>query len=332
MDAKMNTNMNTGTGTGAGLSIKDAMSRCTYILCAIFVIGVFYALNPRFLSMYSVRNMVEEAAPLLLMAAGISYVLFTGCIDLSTGAIASCVCVLTGIYVADVGHAIIPLMIFLGAAAGFANGCIATRFHIPSFIVTLCAQSVWKCVALVQSGGGSKNIPMASRNLVLWASRPFLNFPVFCWIAFAVLLIFFFIQQKTVVGKNIFAVGANERAARMAGVDTAKAKIYAFVFSGLGSALAGIIYAYKLKSSVPNIGDSLNLMAISAVALGGTLMSGGKGSVLRTFVGVITVTALSSGMNMAGVDAFWKDIVYGVVLIAAIAINSEKGVRDLVVK
>jgi ribose/xylose/arabinose/galactoside ABC-type transport system permease subunit len=92
------------------------------------------------------------------------------------------------------------------------------------------------------------------------------------------------------------------------------------------------MYAYKLKSSVPNIGDPLNLMAISAVALGGTLMSGGKGSVLRTLVGVITVIAISSGMNMAGVDALWKDITYGVVLIVAIIINSEKGIRDLVVK
>jgi ribose/xylose/arabinose/galactoside ABC-type transport system permease subunit len=314
------------------LFIKDAVSRYTYILCAASVIGAFYALNPRFLSMYSVQNMLVEAAPLLLMAAGISFVLFTGCIDLSTGAVASCVCVLTGTYVASVGHAIIPLMILLGAAAGAANGYITTKFKVPSFIATLCAQSVWKCVALVQSGGGSKNIPLSSRNLVLWASKPFLNFPALCWIALAVLLIFFFIQQKSIVGKNIFAVGANERAARIAGIDTAKVKMYAFIYSGLGSALAGMLYAYKLKSSVPNIGDPLNLMAISAVALGGTLMSGGKGSVFRTLVGVLTVTAISSGMNMAGVDAFWKDIVYGVVLIGAIALNSEKGIRDLVVR
>ncbi|MDR1378991.1 MAG: ABC transporter permease [Synergistaceae bacterium] len=314
------------------LFVKDAVSRYTYILCAGSVIGAFYALNPRFLSMYSVQNMLVEAAPLLLMAVGISFVLFTGCIDLSTGAVASCVCVLTGTYVATVGHSIIPLMILLGGVAGAANGYITTKFKVPSFIATLCTQSVWKCVALVQSGGGSKNIPIPSRGLVLWASRPFLNFPMLCWIALVVLLLFFFIQQKSIVGKHIFAVGANERAARVAGIDTAKAKIYAFIYSGLGSALAGIMYAYKLKSSVPNIGDPLNLMAISAVALGGTLMSGGKGSVFRTLVGVLTVTAISSGMNMAGVDAFWKDIVYGVVLIGAIAINSEKGVRDLVVR
>ncbi|MDR2528904.1 MAG: ABC transporter permease [Synergistaceae bacterium] len=314
------------------MSVKDALWRHTYIICALSVIGVFYLINPRFLSLYSVQNMALEVAPLLLMAVGISFVLFTGCIDLSTGAVASCVCVLTGTYVADIGNAILPLMLFIGLFTGFVNGVIVTKLKIPSFIATLCAQSVWKCVALVQSGGGSKNIPIASRGVVLWASRQFLNLPLLCWISFAVMLVFFFVQQKTIVGKSIFAVGANEKAARMAGVDTAKAKIWAFVFSGLGSALSGMLYAYKLKSSVPNIGDPLNLMAISAVALGGALLSGGKGSVLRTFVGVITVIAISSGMNMAGVDAFWKNITYGIALILAIIVNSEKGTRDLIVK
>ncbi|MDR2523569.1 MAG: ABC transporter permease [Synergistaceae bacterium] len=313
-------------------SIKDTLSRHTYVICALLVIGVFYLINPRFLSLYSVQNMALEAAPLLLMATGISFVLFTGCIDLSTGAVASCVCVLTGTYVAGVGNGIIPLMLFIGLFAGFVNGIIVTKLKVPSFIVTLCAQSVWKCAALVQSGGGSKNIPAASRGVVLWASRQFLSLPVLCWVSFAVMLVFFFVQQKTTVGKSIFAAGANEKAARMAGVDTDGAKIWAFVFSGLGSALSGVLYAYKLKSSVPNIGDPLNLMAISAVALGGTLLSGGKGSVLRTLVGVITVIAISSGMNMAGVDAFWKNITYGVVLILAIIVNSEKGLRDLIVK
>jgi ribose/xylose/arabinose/galactoside ABC-type transport system permease subunit len=312
--------------------IKNVISRYTYVICAIVVIFTFYCINPKFLSLYSVQNMVSEIAPLLLMAIGISFVLFTGCIDLSTGAVASCVCVLTGTYVADMGNVIVVPMLGLGLAAGFVNGYLVEKLKIPSFIVTLCAQSVWKCVALVQSGGGSKNIPVASRGVVMWSARKFLNFPILCWISLVVLLIFFFVQQKTVIGKAIFATGANERAARISGVGTAEAKIWAFIFSGVGSALSGIMYAYKLRSSVPNIGDPLNLMAISAVALGGTLLSGGKGSVLRTLVGVITVIAISSGMNMAGVDAFWKDITYGVVLIAAIIVNSEKGVRDLIVK
>ena len=89
---------------------------------------------------------------------------------------------------------------------------------------------------------------------------------------------------------------------------------------------------HKLKSSVPTIGDNLYMMAISSVALGGTLFSGGKGSALRTLIGVLTVTAISSGMNMAGVNPLWKNVVYGCVLIAAVAINSEKGGRDLVIK
>ena len=109
-------------------------------------------------------------------------------------------------------------------------------------------------------------------------------------------------------------------------------KVCAFILCSVGAAIGGIMYTYKLKSSVPTIGDNLYMMAISSVALGGTLFSGGKGSALRTLVGVLTVTAISSGMNMAGVNPLWKNVVYGIVLIAAVAINSEKGGRDLIIK
>ena len=92
------------------------------------------------------------------------------------------------------------------------------------------------------------------------------------------------------------------------------------------------MYAYKLKGSVPTIGDNLYMMGISSVALGGTLFSGGRGSALRTLIGVVSVIAISSGMNMAGVDPLWKEVVFGLVLIFAVAINSDKGGRDLIIK
>lgn len=226
----------------------------------------------------------------------------------------------------------IVYMLALGAVAGLINGWLVTRVKLPSFIVTLCAQSVWRAVAIVLSGGGSSSIPLKEREVVNWASDKVLQFPVMFWIALVVVAICFFIERKTELGKSIFATGANEKAARLTGVNTVRVKTLAFVLCSVGAALGGVMYAYKLKGSVPTIGDNLYMMGISSVALGGTLFSGGRGSALRTLIGVVSVIAISSGMNMAGVDPLWKEVVFGLVLIFAVAINSDKGGRDLIIK
>lgn len=309
-------------------SLKDNL----YIISTIVVFLLFYILKPSFLSLYSIQNLASEVAPLLMMALGVAFVIYCGCIDLSTGAIASCTCVITGIYVEYFGNWILPLIFIAGVVIGLISGILVTWAKIPAFIVTLCAQSIWKCVALVVSNGGTQNLSRESRHIVAWVSNKVAYLPVIFWISIAALLLCVFIEKRTVIGKDIFSTGANSRAARIAGVNIRRAIISAYVFSGVGSAMSGAMYAYKLKSSVPNVGDNLNLMAIAAVALGGTMMSGGKGSAWRTFIGVCTVIAISSGMNMVGVEALWKDIVFGIIVIATIILNTEKDTRNLVVK
>ena len=217
----------------------------------------------------------------------------------------------------------IPLMLIFGAAVGLINGTLVSRMKIPSFIVTLCAQSVYRAMAIIISNGCSNTIPIKQRYIVNWATQKALGFPMILWISVALMIGCVIIERKTELGKSIFAIGANERAARLAGVNTARIKTLAFVLCSVGAAIGGVMYAYKLKSSVPTIGDNLYMMAISSVALGGTLFSGGRGSALRTLIGVVTVISISSGMNMAGVDPLWKEVVFGVVLIVAVAFNSE---------
>lgn len=313
-------------------AVKAFAVRYMFILSAVLVVLVFTAINPRILSLYSLQNITLEMAPLLVMALGIGFVLYTGCIDLSIGAIASATCVITGMYVGRVGNIMIPYMLALGAFAGLLNGVLIAKLKLPSFIVTLCTQSVWRAVAIVLSGGGSNTIPLKQRSVVNWATGNVLSFPLVFWISLIFLLIAVMVERKTELGKSMFAVGANEKAARLTGVNTDRIKVYTYMLCGICAALGGVMYAYKLKSSVPTIGDSLFMLAISSVALGGTLFSGGRGSALRTLIGVITVIFISSGMNMAKVDPMWKNVVFGIILIAAVAINSEKGVRDLIIK
>jgi ribose/xylose/arabinose/galactoside ABC-type transport system permease subunit len=135
------------------------------------------------------------------------------------------------------------------------------------------------------------------------------------------------------MGKGIYAFGANASAARMAGVQIEKAQITAFLMSGIGSALSGAFYALRLRSYSPNIGDSLNLFAIAAVVLGGTSLAGGKGTVAATLPSVITVIMLQSALKIVGLDAYWQNIVFGVVLIGAIYINADRsGSKDIIIK
>ena len=315
------------------LNLSDlSLSKYMYIVSIVLVFAIFTILSPQFVSLYSLQNLTLEVAPMLLMACGISFVIFTGGIDLGTGSVVSCTCVITGLYVSQLGNSIIVLMLFVGAVMGLINGMLVSKLKLPSFIVTLCTTNFWNCIALKLSPSGSQIIPLGKRSIVNWASNNILGFPTMFWISLGVTALLYVIQQYTVFGKTILAVGANTRATRMAGVDTDKAQIAAFVICDTCSALAGALYAYKLKSAVPTIGMDLNLLSIAAVALGGASMVGGRGSVLHTLVGVITITAVTSGLEIIGCNALWKDIIIGIILIFAVCLNSDSRGRDLIIK
>lgn len=310
----------------------ESISRYMYLISIVLVLVVFTMLVPSFLGAYSIQNMMSEAAPLLLMAGGLSFVIYTGGIDLGSGAMVSCTCVLTGLNVPRFGNAIILVMLLCGAVMGALNGVLTAKVKLPSFIVTLCTTNFWSYIALTLCPEGSVIIPMKMRSIVKWTTFKVAGIPLTFLIAVLGIVLLFIFQQYTFYGKSIFAVGANANATRMAGVDIQAAQISAFVVSGMCSALAGALYAYKLKSAVPTVGDSLTLTAIASIALGGTSMAGGRGSVLRTSIGVITITAVTSGLNMMGVDPLWKNIVIGVILIGAVCLNSDTKGRDLVIK
>lgn len=302
------------------------------VISVVLVFLVFTVLNPSFISAYSMQNLLVEISPLILLAGGLSFIIFTGGIDLGAGAMVSATCVISGLYVSRFGNGIIPVMIIVGVILGFLNGIIVTKLKIPSFIVTLCTQNLWAFIALYFCPNGSVAVAMEYRKEISWMTSKIAGIPIIFFFAIIAIVLLYIFQQYTSSGRAIFAVGANIRAARLAGVDTDRAQIMAFVVSGACSSLAGVLYAYKQKSAVPTIGDALTLSAIASIALGGTSMAGGRGSVLRTSVGVVTITAITSGLNMMGVDPLWKDIIIGVILIVAVYLNSDTKGRDIIVK
>ncbi|MDR3212236.1 MAG: ABC transporter permease [Planctomycetota bacterium] len=313
---------------------RDHLSSLMPLLCLALVLGVFTSMNANFLGVYNITSILTDTAPLLLVAGSLTFVLLLGCIDLSTGSIISCSCVIAGLYISETGSPVmLVLMALMGVLAGLLNGLVYTLLRVPTFVATLCTSAVWQCAALLISDGKPKGIPIKQWSVINWSKFTLFDlFPITFLVALGFLAILFFIQNRTRVGKSIYAVGANEKASRMMGVATTWTKLAAFTLAGVGSALAGVFYAIKLRSSLPQVGTPLTLMAIAAVVLGGTTLTGGIGGVLRTLVGVLLVIAIQNGLNLVGVDAFWQQICFGTLVIVAIILNADKSGRDIIIK
>lgn len=298
----------------------------------IFMVILFTTLNPNFLGVINIKNILTDSVPLLVVATGVTFVLLIGSVDLSVGAVCSCACVFTGLWISKYGNIIILFVLLFGIFAGALNGILFTKLKIPSFIVTLCTMNIWNCVALLISNGKPEGIPIEKWPLIRWAKISWGIVPFLFVLAILFLVFFYIIQAKTRLGKSIYAVGANQRAARMFGISIQTTTMFPFIFSGFGAALSGVFYALILKSSLPTIGNALTLTAMAAVALGGTPLTGGRGSVLRTLLGVFLVMIIQNGLNVIAVDAFWQQIVFGVIVIFSVYLNSDKNLRSLIVK
>ena len=311
------------------------------VIAVILLVGVFTILDHNFVNRANLTNLLSDTAPLMIMACGATMVLLLGSVDLSIGSTCSVVNVLmvkilsetiqqsNNLFLSTV-YAFGASLAF-GAAAGYALGFIHVRLKIPSFIASLGFMSVWKSTALLISEA-PVSIPKALWPSINWAKISFgvRGFPLV--LAGVVILIFFVLQSKTGYGKALYAIGGNERAARMAGIHIDRCKILTFMLSGVCSALGSIFLAAKLKSSAPTVGDPFTLLVIASVALGGTALSGGKGSVLGTVLGVFIVSIIRNGLNFSGVDVFWQNIVFGIVVIAAVAITVDRSGRNIVIK
>jgi ribose/xylose/arabinose/galactoside ABC-type transport system permease subunit len=298
----------------------------------IILLVVFTWINRNFLGPRNITNILNDMSPLLVLACGVALVLMLGSVDLSIGAIASCSAVLLTILFDSIGPAAYVAVVFYGMFAGYVNGALHTYLKIPSFITTLCTLSIWQSVALIISG--AQPLPMYPKvwPYIDWAKITFGVVPILFLFAIVFTLLYAFVQTKTKVGKTVLALGSNEKAARLIGLNINQAKITAFFLSGLAASIGGILFAVKLKSGIPTVGAPYTLMSIASAALGGIALSGGKGAIPFTIIGAMLITVIQNGMNVIAVDAYWQQIVFGALVLIAIFMNSDRRTRHLVVK
>ncbi|MCL2865750.1 MAG: ABC transporter permease [Lachnospiraceae bacterium] len=307
----------------------------------ILLIVVFSLIESRFLNAANMANLLSDAAPLLIMAAGMTPVLLLGSIDLSVGS----VCSVANVFALTIllsfqgthwtlGTAVLVsfgLTALAAIAAGAIMGLVHVKLKIPSFIATLAFMSIWSSVALLISSAPIA-IPRQLWGMVAWYDISVGPFSLPLFIALLFIVIYYVILTRTVFGRGIYAIGGNERCARIAGVPVDRVKVSVFAINAFCAALASIFLVAKAKSAAPTVGDGFTLMVIAAVVLGGTSLVGGVGNVINTIFGVFIVALISNGMNIIGVDVFWQRIVFGVILLVAVAINTDRTSRSIAVK
>jgi ribose transport system permease protein len=287
----------------------------------ILVIGIA---QPSFLQPSTLIELASDTAVLFILATGVTFVIMLGGIDLSVQSMASLASVIVALTVARLGYGSFLLAIIVGAVAGFLSGIVHVRLKIPSFIATLAMGGVLFSAALVISKERSITLNEAGRAYQAWITGQAFGLPNVIFVGLLVLAVAHVLQAHTRFGRYSAAIGAGEPAAYASGVKVGRQKIFAFVLSAAFAALAGVVLAGRLASGSPTLAAELLLPSIAAVVVGGTAITGGVGSVWRTLVGALIISVVRIGMTFLGVNIFAQNIVFGVVLIGAVAVTIDR--------
>jgi ribose transport system permease protein len=283
-------------------------------------------IDPAFLQPRNLLQMVGDISALLVMSLGITLVIYIGGIDLSAQSIANMTTVLATVTLPLLGVWSSLAVLVVGAAIGWCSGVASTRLRVPSFIATLAMGGVALSAGAYLSKQQSVSMPDTLRDAHYgWIIGTTGGVPNEVLIALALLSGLLFLERRTVFGRALKAIGAGEPAAAVAGLRVDRIKIAAYALSGLLAAAAGLIFAARLAGGGPYIAQGFLLPAIVAVLIGGTPLTGGVGGVLNTLIGVLIVAVIRTGMVYLEVPAQAQDIVFGTVLLVAIALTIDRG-------
>ena len=294
---------------------------------ALFV--AFSVLNSSFLTFANGLNILRQSSNLLVVALAGTFVIVTGSIDISVGSVMSLTGMTGAILMAQYGSWVLLPALLLGLICGAANGFLFAYARLPSFLVTLGTLFVIQGVTNLVSGGAALAVQPGSVVGSIFGGQIYL-FPAAAFWALGLAGFAAFVARRTKFGRYMYAIGAGENVARLSGVPVRRYKFFAFLVSGTLAGLAGVLLLFRLQGADPNMGTPFLLPAIAAVVVGGTPLTGGIGGPIRTLLGVLIISVLSNGMDLMSVDPFVEQIIYGVVVIAAVAVTMDRREGSLV--
>ncbi|MGI6169666.1 MAG: ABC transporter permease [Christensenellales bacterium] len=315
--------------TGVSGTLRNILLKYGIYIAFIVIFIVFSLSNQSFLTPTNIRNIVVQCAFIAVAGVGQTLVILTGGIDLSISSLLSLTGVIMG-YAAISGMgltALIFLALILGLVVGATNGVLVGVLKMPPFVVTLGTQGICRGVALVISQGSP--FSQFPEGFGFWGGGYIGEFPVIIFAVIIVYLLAWLFTTRTRTGRYIYAIGGNREAARVSGVNVAKIETIAYTLCGLVVAFAGILLTSRLNFATPTAGDGYELETVTAVVIGGTMMSGGKGNVLKTFIGALLLYTLKNGLTINNVSSYYQNILTGVVLIAAVFLDTLKNKKRI---
>ncbi|VAG18393.1 ABC transporter permease [Enterobacter hormaechei] len=303
---------------------KALLMRLAPLFSLVLLVLFFSFSSPFFFNTENIMTIALQTAVIGIMAIGVTFVIITAGIDLSLGSVVAFSGVAVGI-AAGFGMPL-PVCILAGVLAGglcgYVNAFLVTKMTIPPFIATLGLMMSVRGINMVMTDGRAIYFSDYPQFKLLAQGRLFdvLPYPVIYLVIVA--LIAMWILKKTVMGRYIYAVGSNETAAHLSGIKVQRVKIFVYAFCGLLTGVAGVILASRLNSGQPTVGVGYELEAIAAVVIGGTSLMGGVGTIGGTIIGAFIMSVLKNGLNLMGVSQFWQMVAMGVVVVAAVYLDT----------
>jgi ribose transport system permease protein len=302
-------------------SINNLIQVVGILPILVLICILFTFLTPNFLTPGNVVNILRQASINIVLATGMTFVILTGGIDLSVGSIlaVSAVVALLVSLIPGLSWAAVLAGLLTGLVLGLANGALIAFLDVPPFIVTLGTLTALRGIAYLVANGTTVINPDLN---FAWIGNSYLGpLPWLVVIALLTVAVSWFILRQTVLGVQIYAVGGNERAARLTGIKVNHVLLFVYGFSGLMAGLAGMMSASRLYSATGLLGQGYELDAIAAVILGGTSFTGGIGTIGGTLLGALIIAVLNNGLTLLNMSYFWQLVVKGLVIIVAVMID-----------
>ncbi len=289
-------------------------------------------LSDNFATSDNLFNVMRQVSVNLCISVGMTLVILTGGIDLSVGSVlAFSGAVAAGLMKSGIEWAgadvfigftffgCILAALLIGGALGWFNGQMVTRFKVPPFVATLAMLTMARGFTMLYTNGFP--ITGIGEQFAYLGTGWFLGVPMPVWVTIGVIVIFGFFIRKSRMGRYIYAIGGNEKATLLSGINVRKVKVTVYTLAGVLSAVAGLLVTARLDSAQPNAGMGYELDSIAAVVIGGTSLSGGKGSIMGTVIGALIIGVLNNGLVLLNVSPFWQQVIKGLVILLAVILD-----------
>ena len=321
------------------MNTKDLFKKLQPLIALFVMVVAMSLLSDKFLSFANQRNILLQISVNLCLSIGMTLIILTGGIDLSVGAMLGLAGAVAagllknglvlkafGVVLQFTPFGAMVAGVLVGLVLGGFNGFAITRFKLPPFVATLGMLSIARGLTMLWTGGFP--VTDLGPKFGFIGAGFFLGVPMAVWISAALVVIFYFISKRTVLGRYIYAVGGSEKATAFSGINVNRVKIWVYALGGALAAVAGLIVTARLDAADPKAGLGYELDSIAAVVIGGTSLAGGRGSILGTVLGCLIIGILNNGLFLLDVSPFWQQVVKGFVILTAVAADKMSARRE----